>query len=142
MNIDITSLGKRLFKEFKNSLETSLQDTLKVIVRQYAVENQYPLVVFEESNNIDSSHTIDKYRMNATRGLSYTITILAIDKPDMTSYEICNLIATHVANIMENGFRMTGGINSKFSNINSSKATRWVFKYTCTWDITNDIIIN
>lgn len=140
MNVDITSLGKRLFTNFKNYLDSSLEGIIKVPIRQYAVENQYPLVVFEENTNIDTSHTIDRYRMNSTRGLSYTITILAVDTPNMTSYEICNLIASHVANIMENGFNMTGGINSKFSNINSSKATRWVFKYTCTWDIVNDVI--
>lgn len=140
MNIDINSLGNRIFNALTEYLNSELSSTINIPVRQYAIENNYPIVVFEENTNTDTSHTKDKYRMNSTRAVSYSISILAIDTPNMTSYDICDLVSSKIANFMENGLNMTGGIQGKFYNINNAKASKYVLRYNCTWDITNDTI--
>lgn len=136
--INYTEKGQIIFDTLKKYIKSKAD--FDVTISQNLLENQYPLIIFEENSNTLGSYTTDRYRMNSTRQLSYTITIMAIDTDEIDGIDICEILAQRVIELMEIGYNFKGGIYSKFSNVTKARSTEWTLKFNGELDLVNDII--
>ena len=136
--INYTEKGQIIFQNLIKYINSNVD--FEVVISQNLIENQYPLIIFEETSNTLGSYTKDRYKMNSTRQLSYTITIMAINTDEMYGIDICEILAQKVIELMEIGYNLKGGIYSKFSNVTTARSTEWTLKFNGELDLVNDII--
>lgn len=110
------------------------------IVLTKTVDNTYPLVVFETNSNTSNLITQDMYRLDRVRNLSFEISIVAINKGTISSEAICDELADLVCDVMQDYYRMQGGLDAKLKNINTAKATKYVLHFSCKWNVRQNII--
>ena len=110
------------------------------IVLTKTVDNTYPLVVFETNSNKSNLITQDMYRLDRVRNLSFEISIVAINKGTISSEAICDELADLVCDVMQDYYRMQGGLDAKLKNINTAKATKYVLHFSCKWNVRQNII--
>ena len=104
-------------------------------VLKNVIDNQYPLVVFENNVNTLDYRTQDRYRLDQVRSLSFEINIFAIKQNNIDRCMLCDELANLVCDVMQEYYGMQGGLDAKLKNINSSKATKYVLHFTCKVDV-------
>lgn len=132
--------------EKANEIYSNLKDYIsnkskfKPEIKRTVIKNIYPLVVFEELTNTLESVSQDCNSLEEMRNLSYEINIYAIPQNEIDADQICSEIANLVMNIMQKYYHMQGGLDARFININSSKATQYTLRFYCKWYMARNMI--
>lgn len=105
------------------------------VIKHRNIKLQYPCIVVEENSNVLGSMTKDVYGAEQIRELSYEITIYAIDdtKSQKTSFEFCDELTQKVLEVMQEHYRMQGGLDAKIPFVNEQNATQYVLHFSCQW---------
>lgn len=109
-------------------------------VKKYSIKNSYPMVVFEEITNTLNSVSCDYNQRQEFRNLNYEINIYAIPINKINSDIICEELANLVIDVMQRYYRMEGGLDARFININSSNASQYTLHFSCKWDMERNYI--
>ncbi len=130
--------NKKIYQSLKDYINAKSE--YNPFVLRTAVDNKYPLVVFEDKSDLVDMQTQDRYRLNETRNANYEISIFAINVGETSSDEICNELSQLVIDVMQRYYGMQGGIDAKLKNINTSKAMKVVLHFNCIYDARRNFI--
>lgn len=128
---DINYKSEEIFNSLKEYVES--KNSYKAVVKKSAIKNQFPIVIFEELNN--SLNSVANFSMSEIRDLNYEISIIAINEKNINSATICDELSALVIMVMQRYYGMRGGINAKLFNINESKATKYVLRFSTEWNV-------
>lgn len=140
--IDITDINYKSNEIYENLKEYILKNSKykNVKVRKNEIQNEYPIIIFEEISNGLDSISQDENQLNEIRELSFEINIVAVSENGIDSTIICDYLSTLVINVMQRYYNMRGGIRARFKNINSSRASKNVLRFNCKWLIYKNIL--
>lgn len=124
---------EEIFNNIKNYIQKYYPSTK--VIKHRNIKLQYPCIVVEENSNILGSMTKDSYGAEHIRELSYEVTIYAIDDVtnQKTSFEICDELSQMVLELMQQHYRMQGGVDAKIPFINDQNATQYTLHFSCQW---------
>lgn len=110
-------------EEIFNNLKKYISEkaSIKTWVGRNKVDNQNPMIVFEESRNEIYSRSTT-YN-NITRVLNYNINIYCKNLPN--NYEIVQELTILVCELMQNFYKMSGGLIGKFPTFDITDKTSY-----------------
>lgn len=137
---DINSKSNEIYQTIVKYINSNNKYNVEVSKRE--LKDTYPIVCFENRSNTLTSSSKDINAIQKIRGLSFEISILAIDdnKKQISSIEICEYYENIIAYVMETLYHLKGGTDVKLYNINDKNATKFIMHYMCEWFVAKNIV--